>query len=363
MKTPKLTPRQAKILKLIVREHVKSAIPVASGTLVEGYHLDVSSATVRNEMAQLEKLGYLLQPHTSAGRIPTENGFRYFVERLMEEQALSPIEQRQIAHQFHQARNHIEEWMPLAASVVAHITRSAAVVTAPRAERAIYKHLELIATHGRAVLLILVMEGGMVEQRVLALPTPLSQKNLSEVTTGLNERYTGQTVKEIERHQQDFPPLEQEILDVVLSLMRKTETQPADEIYHHGLPQLLKEPEFAEEESTSAGLIQVLEEHNRLQAVIANALSPTAGIGNVRVIIGGESQWDALRACSMVLTRYGIANYATGALGVLGPIRMSYGRTISVVRFVADVLNEMVYEMYHPESRDELLPPTDYGIP
>lgn len=357
MEAPTLTHRQAQILKLIVREHVKSAIPVASRTLVESYQLDVSSATVRNEMAQLEELGYLLQPHTSAGRIPTENGFRYFVERLMEEQTLSPVEQRRIAHQFHQARNHIEEWMPLAASVVARTTRSAAVVTAPRAERAIYKHLELISTHGRAVLLVLVLEGGTVEQRFLALSTPLSQPSLSELTAHLNERYTGLTVGEIKRRPRDLSDLEQEVTDVVLSLMQKSEKTLVDEIYHHGLPDLLKEPEFAEEETKSAGLIEVLEEHNHLRAVIADALSPSAGIGNVRVIIGGESRWDALRACSMVLTRYGIADYATGALGVLGPIRMSYGRTISVVRFVADVLNEMVYEMYNPENQEEGLPP------
>lgn len=347
-----LTARQAQILKLIVREHVRTVEPVASGALVEYYDLGVSSATVRNEMARLEELGYLLQPHTSAGRIPTESGFRYFVERLMNEEALSPVEQRRIAHQFYQAQDHIEQWMPLAASVVARTTRGAAVVTAPRAERAVYKHLELIATHGRAVLLVLVLQGGTVEQRMLALPELMGQPALSEAADRLNQLCSGLTGAEIRKRSLMLPALEAEILDVVLSLMQQTEEQPANEIYRHGIPQLLEQPEFAESEST--GLIRVLEETSQLQAVIADALSPVAGVGGIRVVIGGEGPWDALRMCSLVVTRYGVADYATGALGVLGPVRMSYGRTISVVRFVAGVLNEMVYEMYRPLEQDNL---------
>ncbi|MGC9399740.1 MAG: heat-inducible transcriptional repressor HrcA [Anaerolineae bacterium] len=345
-KDQELTERQENLLRLIVREHVRTAEPVASGTVVQNYNLGVSSATVRNEMARLEEMGYLFQPHTSAGRIPTESGFRYFVGRLMDEQALSPIEQRMIVHQFYQAQDDIEAWMPLAASVMAQTAKGAAVVTAPRSERAIYKHLELIATHGRAVLLVLVLRGGIVEQRMLALPEPLTQQDLSEVADRLNQLCSGLTAAEIRKRSPELPQMESFILRMLLSLMEKTESLPADEIYRHGVPQLLEQPEFAEQEGT--GLIRVLEETSQLRAVIADALDPVEGVGNIRVIIGGEGRWSALRMCSLVVTRYGVADYATGALGVLGPIRMAYGRTISVVRFVAGVLNEMVYEMYRP---------------
>jgi heat-inducible transcriptional repressor len=347
-----LTERQALILKLIVREHVRTAAPVASGALVENYDVGISSATVRSEMARLEDLGYLLQPHTSAGRTPTESGFRYFVERLMNEEALLPVEQRMIAHQFYQAQDNIEEWMPLAASVMAHTTRGAAVVTAPRAERAIYKHLELIATHGRAVLLVLVLRGGTVEQRMLALPESMGQRALSEAADRLNQLCSGLTISEIRKQSPVLPTMENDILDVVLSLMEQTENLPASEIYRHGIPQLLEQPEFAESEGP--GLIRVLEENSRLQAVIADALNPVRRVGSIRVIIGGEGPWEALRTCSLVVTRYGVTDYATGALGVLGPVRMSYGRTISVVRFVAGLLNEMVYEMYRPLEQARL---------
>ncbi len=356
MEAPELTTRQAQLLGYIVKEHIRTAAPVASRLLVEYYNLDVSPATVRNEMARLEELGYLSQPHTSAGRVPTETGFRYFVERLMEEQTLPLAEQRRIAHQFYQARDHIDEWLPLAASVLAHATRTAALVTPPQAVTASYRHVELLSTHGRAVLLVLVLEGGAVKQQALVLPEYLSQNTLSDIADRLNQLFTGLTAAAIRRHLMDLAPLELDFARLVLSLMEDAKDLPAEAVYRHGLSQLLREPEFAEGEERSHGLIRVLEEQSLLQAVIADALSPALGIGGMRILIGGEGRWDSLRTCSVILTRYGVANYATGALGVVGPVRMAYGRAISVLRFVAGVLSELTYEAFSPGDR-ELGPP------
>ncbi len=341
-----LTPRQAMLLGLIVREHVRTAAPVASGGLVKRYGLEISSATVRNEMARLEEMGYLWQPHTSAGRLPTEQGFRYFVERLMEEQTLSPEEQRTIAHQFYQARHRIELWPPLAASILATRTRNAAVVTAPRAVNVRYKHLELINTHGRAVLLVLVLLGGTVEQQLIVLNEPLTQEMLREAADRLNQIGYGLSAEGLDARLGSLPPLESEIGSLVVSMMRRMEEEPAEEIYHHGLPQLLQAPEFAEADESSAGLVRVLEERSLLQAVIADAFSPGTGPGSVQVLIGGESKWDELRACSLILTRYGAPEQAIGTIGVVGPIRMAYGRAISVLRYVSGVLSELVEETY-----------------
>ncbi|HQE92544.1 MAG TPA: heat-inducible transcriptional repressor HrcA [Anaerolineae bacterium] len=347
-----LTPRQGLLLKLIVREHVESPLPVASRTLVEKYNLDFSPATVRNEMAALETLGYLSQPHTSAGRVPTEAGFRYFVARLMEEQALPMAEQRRIAHQFHQARDHIGAWLPLASSVLAQTSGAASVVTAPRTMQSVYQHLELILTHGRAVLLILVLQGGMVEQQMLALAEPMTQTSLRETADRLNQIFAGLKVADIESRLGELPSLEADIARLIVSIMHNAEGMPSDEIYQHGLSELLQEPEFVEGEVASTAVVRVLEERSLLQAVLSETLTPAVGVGSVRVLIGGEGRWDELRTCSIVLARYGVMDYATGALGVVGPIRMPYGRAISVVRFVANILGEMVYEMYQPGIRE-----------
>ena len=347
-----LTPRQELLLRLIIKEHVETASTVASRSLVENYNLDFSPATVRNEMARLEELGYLAQPHTSAGRLPTEAGFRYFVANLMPEQTLPLQERRMIAHQFYQARDHIEEWMPLAANVLARAGRGAAVVTAPRTVRSIYKHLELIGTHGRAVLLVLVLQDGTVEQQMLALATPLTQAALRESADRLNQECAGLNADQIEARIKQFPTFEVEVAELVCKVMRNAEGAPSDDIYHHGLSDLLRAPEFLEGDSSTSGVVRVLEERNLLQGVLAETLNPSVHVGSVRVLIGGEGRWEELRACSLVLARYGAPDFATGALGVVGPIRMAYGRTISAVRFVASVLGEMVYEMYQPGLRE-----------
>lgn len=345
-----LTPRQELLLRLIVREYVETTGAVASRTLVDHYQLDFSPATVRNEMARLEEMGYLLQPHTSAGRVPTDAGYRYFVRRLMAEPSLPKPEQLTIAHQFHQAREHIEEWIPLASSVLAKAAQAAAILTAPRTNRPRFKHVELVATHGRAVLLILVLEGGTVEQQMLVLSEPMTQPALREAADRLNQTCADLDVEQITSHMREFPPLEADIAQIVLSIMSNIEDEPSDDIYYYGLSELLQMPDFAAAEDTSTALLRVMEERSLLQTILSDTLTPAVGIGSVRVLIGGEGRWDELRTCSMILARYGVANTATGALGVVGPIRMEYGRAISAVRFVANVLSELVYDVYKPEQ-------------
>ena len=352
MNTGALTPRQGLLLRLIVKEHVETASTVASRTLVENYNLDFSPATVRNEMARLEELGYLAQPHISAGRLPTETGFRYFVAHLMPEQRLPLQERRMIAHQFYQARDHIEEWMPLAAMVLARAGRGAAVVTAPRTVRSIYKHLELIATHGRTVLLVLVLQDGTVEQQMLALAVPMTQLGLREAADRINQECADLNAEQIAERRLHFSTFEAEVAELICTTMRNAEGVPSAEVYHHGLSDLLRAPEFAEGDSSTSSVVRVLEERNLLQGVLAETLTPAVGVGSVCVLIGGEGRWEELRTCSLVLARYGSTDYVTGALAVVGPIRMAYGRTISAVRFVASVLGELVYEMYQPGLRE-----------
>lgn len=343
MQMKDLTPRQQMILELVVREYVQTGTPVGSRTLVEKYGLNVSPATVRNEMAQLEELGYLTHPHTSAGRQPTVEGYRYFVERLMWEAELPLTERRTIAHQFQQVRDDIEEWMPLAASVLARTTRSAALVTTPQAAQPRYRHMQLISTQGRLVLLVLVLQGGMVRQQMITLPEPLPQAVLSEAADRLNQLCAGLTADEIEPRISSLPLLEADVARLVVEMMRRAATVTPDAIYHDGLSELFQEPEFLESPQAH-GILRVIEERSYLEAVLAHALGST--VGSVRVMIGGEGRFDELQACSLILSRYGVAGLATGALGVLGPTRMGYGRAISAVRFVAEILSELVYDVF-----------------
>ena len=284
-----LTERQRMVLGLVVREHVRSAAPVSSRALVESYGLEVSTATVRNELARLEELGYLTHPHTSAGRIPTHEGYRHFVERLLGEAVLPLHERRTIAHQFHQARRDFEQWMPLAASILARTTRGAALVTVPQATELCYKHLQLISTQGRMVLLVLVLRGGMVKQQMLNLAEPFTQEDLNEASDRLNQLFSGLTAHEIESRFQELPPFEANVAGLVVDIMHRTDARPAGLVYRDGLTEVLQEPEFTEGEQAQ-GLVRVMEERSFLEAVLADALSPE--VGSIRVLIGGEGRWD-----------------------------------------------------------------------
>jgi heat-inducible transcriptional repressor len=338
-----LSDRQEMILGLIIREYIDTAVPVSSKALVDKYHLSVSSATVRNEMVALTEQGYLRQPHTSAGREPTEAGYRYFVQRIAGENELPLAERRTISHQFYQAPRDIDEWMRLAASVLAQHARGASLVTAPRQLMARFKHLELVSTQGRMVLLVLVLSGGELRQQMLTLAEPQTQESLSEAARRINAVCKGLSSDGVLAQSAALPTLEMEVTRLIADMMRKAEAFSASEIFRDGMSNVLAEPEFASSEAARQAL-RVLEEGPYLEEFLAKAISPT--VGGVEVVIGGDNAWQELKECSMVLARYGVAGYATGAMGVLGPQRMAYGRAISTVRYVAGLMSDLMYEIY-----------------
>jgi heat-inducible transcriptional repressor len=317
---------------------------VSSKKLVEKYELDWSSATVRNEMAELTRAGLLNQPYTSAGRIPTEAGYRYFVSRLVDDDSLPSAERRLISHQFHQARTSVDQWGRLAAAVLAHHTHAAALVTALHSPKARCKHVELISTRRRQILMVLVLQGGEVLQRLCSLQQPVSQPELSEIAT----RFTSMC----NRHEADAveqqchlveAEVERTLLAQIAATMRNADSFGAGEVYMDGLQNVLSEQEFTDS-APARNALQLLEKRTFLEDFLASALSPH--IGGVQVVIAGEGDWSELRECSMVLARYGTPEVATGAVGVLGPTRMAYDRAIGAVRHVANLMTSLVHESY-----------------
>jgi heat-inducible transcriptional repressor len=345
-----LTFRQERILGLIVRQYIGRDVPVGSKFLVDTYNLKMSAATVRAEMAQLEVLGYLQHPHTSAGRIPTEEGYRYFVQKLIGETQLPVEERRMIKHQFHQARLEMDQWMQLAAAVMANLSQGAALVTAPHMRKSRFKHLELISTQGRMVLLVLVLGSGQVMQQMLTLAEPLSQEELSQTTDLLNNAFQGLNEREIRIVLSNFSRLENDVGVLVAEVMARSDDRFAHRVYRDGLSNLLESTDFESGDTILQG-IRILEERTFMEEVLSNALRsikpiPITGEGSVQVVIGGEGRWDELRDWSIVLAQYGLADYAVGALGVLGPTRMRYGRVISTVRYVAGLMTGLMSDVF-----------------
>jgi len=330
-----LTTRQKKILSLVVHEHIATTNPVGSNNLVQKYGLDLSSATIRNEMAALTDFGLLKQPHTSAGRVPTEDGYRYFVRQLMNETSLPPETRATINHQFSQMSNDMQQWMRLAASVLAKRTNSASIITAPQAREVQFKHLELISTHGRQILAILVLEGGQIHQQILTLESPVTQEKFSHLLVGKD-------AQRIKIFLEPLSGIEEQILRWVEDEMQRSEQLPTGEIILDGLTNVLSEPEFSDSEEARRALL-LLEERSMLQDLLSQTILPET-IGGVQVLIGGEGTWDNLAQCSIILSKYGVPGVATGTLGILGPMRMSYGNSISLVRFLSGLMSDFVVQ-------------------
>ena len=339
-----LSERQKLILALVIREYIDSVQPVGSKRLVDNYSLDFSSATVRNDMVALTELGYLRQPHTSAGRVPTEEGYRYFVRQLMGQTELPQNTKRTISHQFYQAGQDVDRWMRLAASVLAHQSQGASLVTAPHTEKPRFKHLELIATQGRQVLMVLVLAGGQVRQQMLSLAEPASQDQLSATATKLCSLGQSLDIDQISALASQMDALGQDVIKLIIDDMRLSGDVLGGEVYRDGLTNVLSEPEFAEVDVARRAL-RILEERSLLEDLLTSTVL-TTNMDGVQVLIGGEDTWEELSDCSVVLARYGAPGYATGALGVFGPIRMAYGLTISTVRFVAGLLSDLVVDLH-----------------
>ena len=338
---PELTKRQEEILSLIIRAYTQTPEPVSSKLLVENYNLSVSSATIRNEMAALEELGYIAAPHTSAGRVPTENGYRYFVKRLINVSDLSNGEQTRIAEKFQGSPLATEQWMRLAATILARTANTAALVTPPIAETSRFKHLELIAIQGRLVLMVLVLHGGAVHQQMLNLHEAVPQAQLSDVASRINTLCDGLNASELRLKGVQLQLLEREVLDLAADLMERADSNQVRLIYRDGLSEIINT--FQNNEGAQQA-VRVFEERAFLNMILNEMLTPLHN--SVQVLIGGEGRWEELKHLSMVLSRYGIPGQMSGAVGVLGPMHINYGRAISTVRYVAGLMTEALVNLY-----------------
>lgn len=335
-----LTERQRAILKLVVQEFVNTGRPVGSRTLTERYAIGVSPATIRNEMSELEQAGFLQQPHTSGGRIPTDRGYRYYVHRLMAAPELSSGDQIMIRHQFRQVEYHLDRWVEFAASVLAETAGNVSIVSAPRTLVARIRHFELISLQPRLALLILVTQESAVRQMMLHLPEEADQEQLSRLADAMATEFRGLSASEIENRAPEQLALARFVREQVTIGLRGLTSVEHTQIRHSGIENILGQPEFAGEEAQS--VLDLLRGGSLLGAV----LPQLTGGRDVQVFIGDENPTDALRRFGVVMATYGINGEVTGILGVLGPTRMSYWRSISSVRYMAQLMSDLMGDLY-----------------
>jgi heat-inducible transcriptional repressor len=336
-----LTKREEDILKVIIGEYISTAAPVGSETIARKYPLDISPATIRNEMARLEGEGYIIQPHHSAGRIPSEKGYRRYVETLMGNVELSQSEQCLIRHQFYQVASELDQWLGLGATILAHLVHNIAIVTWPKAIEPRLRHLELLSLREFHALLVLILEEARLRQQVITLNQALSQQELGTMAGRLSHAFVGLTTSEIKRITLDLSPVEEQVVAALVRIMEAEEGRECDEPYVSGLHYVLGQPEFASADKALA-IAEMFEERGLLRSIL---LPLPVGEG-LRVVIGKENKEQIMHHCTVVLSCYGLPGEVTGVIGVLGPTRMHYERTVSAVRFLSTTMSELVSRLY-----------------
>ena len=335
-----LTQRKEHILMVIIGEYIETGLPVSSDAVARK-GLGVSPATIRNDMTELEETGYISQPHTSAGRIPSDKGYRHYIGSLMGNVSLPVADQRMIRHQFHQVESEIEEWTRLAAAILASMVHNVAIVTLPKPYEPRLKHVELVSLQEFLALLILVLKEAKLKQQILILDDATTQEELSAIAQKITSTYSGLTSSEISVSDSQLSPLEEQIVRAVIQALHVEEEEPYEDPYIDGLRHMLSQPEFAASKKL-ASIIELFEQKGLLKSLLPQVLT---GEG-VQVVIGRENKQDVMRDCSVIISRYGIPGEISGAIGVMGPTRIQYSRAIPTVCFLSSIMSELVSELY-----------------
>lgn len=352
---PDLTSRQEEILSCIVKAYTDNPEPISSKYLVDTYQLNFSSATVRNEMSRLEDMGYIGSPHTSAGRVPTAAGFRYFVRQLLQTTHLSLNEQSHISERVGTLQSGMEQWMRRTATLLARTVQSASIVTPPISQTNTFKHVQLISIQGRLALMILVLNSGNVHQRMLTLAEPVPQNKLAEAAKRINELCADSGARQVRIKSINLPMLEREVAELAAELMDHADNNIVRFIYRDGLSRVIDN--FSDDVGAQQA-IRVLEEHTVLNALISelfdNLSEKNSSKDGIQVVIAGGGRYDDLSHLSMVLSRYGDPTKMSGAIGVLGPTHINYGHAISTVRYVSSLMTDMLATLYQDNLNEDV---------
>jgi heat-inducible transcriptional repressor len=335
-----LEPRKQAVLKAVVTEFTVTAVPVGSHQLVTRHFVNLSPATIRNELSELGELGYLVQPHTSAGRVPTDRGYRYFVDFLMEVEPVPHPIDSYVREQLAAAPPEIPVLVERVATVLAQVTRNAAVASTPHGSRPRIKHLDLVSLEGAEILIVLLVEGNLLRQSVVEVSRPVTQTELTRLANKLNRRLAGREREELRRRQAALgPDLEMEVLGHLDRMLERFERGGESLALHDGVRNLLRQPEFAEAARLHE-VLEVLEESRHLASLLQDLVADS----DLEIVIGSENQTSQLRSCTLVLTTYGPSRQLRGVLGVVGPTRMDYGQVVARLRTVAHRASERMAE-------------------
>jgi heat-inducible transcriptional repressor len=334
---PELDGRRFDILKLIVDDFIATAEPVGSEAVSTRHRVGVSPATVRNEMALLEEMGYLRQPHTSAGRVPTERAYRLYVDSMLQQEQVPAAERGQIRRTLFAGES--EQTIQSAAKALASVTNFAAVVAPVRTGEQQIRHLHLVPLSPRRALVVVVTDEGVFEGKTTEFPEPLSPDDLDRLSHAISRRIAGRPLRDLTEGKLDAAigdaALYQRVVTEVERLLRDHVMQGGSRVYTDGKANILKQPEFQDVRRAQI-VLSALEQDD----VVVEIIRPGVDGGRVQITIGRENPREEMKDCSVVRALYYRGDRPGGVIGIVGPTRMRYSKMVTLVSFLADCLTE-----------------------
>ena len=341
-----LTERKKKILSTIVELYVSTGEPIGSKALMEYLPFSVSSATIRNEMSDLAEMGYLAQPHASAGRVPTQKGYRYYVDNLMSESALDEEEKKQIRRAIGNNIGDPEKLLEKASELLAKMTNCTIVATTPTDAGALVKRVELVPIGGRVAMIVLMTSTGIIKDSVCKIDVPLTKEMIDEFYRIVNEKFIGMHVADIGMvmiqtlvASLGANALIMSPLFVALSDLANQAVQA--EVRLNGRQNLLNHREYS---SNAYEMMDFLTDDDKLERVMSSTKS------SLQVIIGAENMYRQLENSTMIISRYSIQGHDGGAIGIIGPTRLDYAKMIPKVRFITDLVGRLITDTLESEE-------------
>lgn len=335
-----LTERQAAILDFIIGEYITRAVPVPSSSIAQKRVLRVSPATIRNEMAELEDEGYITRRHVSGGGIPSDKGYRFYVDTASGQLSLSEEEEQEVRSRFEEVKPDVEMGTRILTEILSMLVRNVAVATFPKAMHPKIRRVDLVALQEAVALVVLVLQEARTRQRLMPIPANMTQDDLTTMSNRLTATFGGTTREALNTPPGDFGAVERQVLGVASDILEEEEARRFEEPYLSGMRHLLSQPEFSQN-SRMRALVEVLEDRSFLKDTLPGMMRGE----QFRAVIGEENQQDSMQDCSILLSRYGTADGIGGLIAVIGPTRMEYRRSISSVKLLSYLMSEMVGQL------------------
>lgn len=346
-----LTERKLKILQAIISDYVRSAEPVGSRTLSKKYELGISPATIRNEMADLEEMGYLTHPHTSAGRVPSDKAYRLYVNALMEKKELSKEEKLVIAQRLQGSVNEFEKTIEHAAAVLSEITNLTSFAMTPAQNNDTLKFINLLPVDEQTVVLMIVAESGKISNTALRMKVPYTEENLQLLAKTMTYNYKGKTISEaltlniIENVEIDITAMSGLAANVMPNFMKTLEDMLNVNLYMEGLTNIFDIPEYNDLGKAKSFLNMLSQKEDFTRKLLERE-------DGIIVTIGEENADDIMQDCSLITATYHVDGKMVGKIGVIGPTRMQYGEVTSIIEYLTDNLNN-VFKLEGGGNEDE----------